>query len=80
MINGTLKPIVFKYFLWYLLVRVRQRMIPIYKTIQNRGLVLHSELFVDTSLEVYSENNPCVSISQSTEKNWIRGGGLFDHR
>jgi len=62
MTNHTPKPIVFKYLLWYLLVRVRKRMIPIYKTIQNRGLVLYSESFVDTSLEVYSQNNPYASI------------------
>jgi len=37
-------------------------------------------LFVDTSLEVYSQNNPCVSINQSTEKNRIRDEGLFDCR
>jgi len=41
---------------------------------------LHSELFVDTSLEVYSQNNPYVSINQSTEKNRIRDDGLFDYR
>ena len=57
-----------------------KRMIPIYKIIQNRGLVLHSELFVDTSLEVYSQNNPYASIRQSTGKNRIKDDGLFDHR
>ena len=57
-----------------------KRMIPIYKNIQNRGLVLHSELFVDTSLEVYSQNNPYVSIRPSTGKNRIKDDGLFDYR
>ena len=51
-------------------------MIPIYKNIQNRGLILHSELFVDTSSEVYSQKNPYVSIGQSAEKT----DGLFDDR
>jgi len=41
---------------------------------------LHSESFVDTSPEVYSQNNPCVSISQSIEKNRIIDDGLFDYR
>jgi len=45
-----------------------KRMIQFTKIHKNRGLVLHSELFVDTSPEVYSQNNPYVSIGQSAEK------------
>jgi len=55
-------------------------MIPIYKNIQKPRTNIAFLLFVDTSLEVYSQNNPCVSISQSTEKNRIRDDGLFDCR
>ena len=57
-----------------------KRMIPIYKNIQNRGLILPSELFADTSLGVYSQNNPYASIKQPTGKNRIKDDGLFDHR
>ena len=53
-----------------------KRMVQFAKIYKNRGLVLHSELFVDTSPEVYSQNNPYVSIGQSAEKT----DGLFDHR
>jgi len=37
-------------------------------------------LFVSTSLEVYSQNNPYASIRQSIGKNRIKDDGLFDHR
>jgi len=57
-----------------------KRMIPYTKIYTNQGLILHSESFVDTSPEVYSQNNPCVSISQSIEKNRIIDDGLFDYR
>ena len=50
------------------------------KIYKNRGLVLHSELFVDTSPEVYSQNNPYVSIRPSAGKNRIKDDGLFDYR
>ena len=57
-----------------------KRMIPYTKIYTNRGLILHSELFVDTSLEVYSQKNPYVSIGQSAEKNRIIDDGLYDYR
>ena len=50
------------------------------KYTNNRGLILHFELFVDTSLEVYSQNNPYVSIRRFTGKNGIKDDGLFDYR
>ena len=57
-----------------------KRMIQIYKNIQKPRTNIAFLLFVDTSLEVYSQNNPCVSISQSIEKNRIIDDGLFDYR
>ena len=80
MTNHTPKPIVFKYFLRYLLVRVRKEWFQFTKIYTNRELILHSELFVDTSIEVYSQNNPYASIRQSIGKNRIKDDGLFDHR
>ena len=41
---------------------------------------MYSELLVDTSLEVYSQNNPYVRIGQSAGKNGIKDDGLFDYR
>ena len=79
MINHTPKPIVFKYFLRYLLVRVEKND-PIYKNIQKPRTNIAFELFVDTSPEVYSQNNPYVSIRQSTGKNRIKYDGLFYYR
>ena len=55
-------------------------MIPYTKIYTNQGLILHSESFVDTSPEVYSQKNPYVSIGQSAEKNRIIDDGLFDYR
>jgi len=43
-------------------------MIPIYKNTQKPRTNIAFELFVDTSLEVYSQNNPYVSIRQYAEK------------
>ena len=57
-----------------------KRMIQIYKNIQKPRTNIAFLLFVDTSLEVYSQNNPNVSIRRSTGKNRIKYDGLFDYR
>ena len=53
-----------------------KRMIQIYRNIQKPRTNIAFLLFVDTSPEVYSQNNPYVSIGQSAEKT----DGLFDYR
>ena len=42
--------------------------------------MLNSELFLGTSLGVYSQNNSYVRIRQSVGKNGIKDDGLYHYR
>ena len=67
MINVTPKPIVFKYFLWPCLCVCEKNDFNIQKYTKLKTAIAFL-LFVSTSLEVYSQNNPYDSIWKSMEK------------